>query len=104
LVWFGMAASKKKGPQIIPFTLLMQALLALIPDGKQAPLMPDLGTFTQEHTDWYCETLTELLDSLAEGKIKPVVAERIPLVEAARAHELLERGGYAGKVVLVAGA
>ncbi len=33
----------------------------------------------------------------------PVVAERIPLVEAARAHELIERGGYAGKVVLVAG-
>jgi NADPH:quinone reductase-like Zn-dependent oxidoreductase len=104
LVWFGMAASKKKGPRVIPFTLLMQALLALVPDGKQAPLMPDLGTFTQEHTDWYCETLTELLDLLAEGKIKPVVAERIPLVEAARAHELLERGGYAGKAVLVAGA
>ena len=27
-----------------------------------------------------------------------------PLVEAARAHELLERGGYAGKVVLVSSA
>jgi hypothetical protein len=26
------------------------------------------------------------------------------MVEAARAHELLERGGYAGKVVLVTGA
>jgi NADPH:quinone reductase-like Zn-dependent oxidoreductase len=66
--------------------------------------MPDLGTFAQEHTDWYRETLTELLESLAAGRIKPVVAERIPLVEAARAHELLERGGYAGKVVLVTGA
>jgi NADPH:quinone reductase-like Zn-dependent oxidoreductase len=30
-----------------------------------------------------------------------VVAERFPLAEAARAHELLERGGYAGKVVLI---
>jgi NADPH2:quinone reductase len=50
------------------------------------------------------ERLAELLDLLAAGKIKPVVAERIPLVEAARAHELLERGGHAGKVVLVAGA
>jgi NADPH:quinone reductase-like Zn-dependent oxidoreductase len=98
-----MAATKKKGLRVIPLTLLMQALLALIPGGKQAPLMPDLGTFTQEHTDWYRETLTALLDSLAAGRIKPVVAERIPLVEAVRAHELLERGGYAGKVVLVAG-
>jgi NADPH:quinone reductase-like Zn-dependent oxidoreductase len=104
LVWFGMAATKKKGLRVIPLTLLMQALLVLIPGGKQAPLMPDLGTFTQEHTDWYRETLMELLDLLAAGKIKPVVAERIPLVEAARAHELLERGGYAGKVVLVASA
>ncbi|MAT97438.1 MAG: NADPH:quinone oxidoreductase, partial [Anaerolineaceae bacterium] len=37
----------------------------------------------------------------AAGKINPIVAARIPLAEAARAHELLERGGYAGKVVLV---
>jgi hypothetical protein len=29
--------------------------------------------------------------------------ERIPLNEAARAHKLLERGGYAGKVVLITG-
>jgi NADPH:quinone reductase-like Zn-dependent oxidoreductase len=48
--------------------------------------------------------LTELLDLLAAGEIKPAVAERIPLVEAARAHELLERGGYAGKMVLVTSA
>jgi len=32
------------------------------------------------------------------------VAERIPLLEAVRAHELLERGGYAGKVILVTSA
>jgi len=98
LVWFGVAATKKKGLRVIPLTLLMRTLLALFPDGKQAPLAPDLG----KDNAWYRETLTELFDSLAAGKIKPVVAERIPLLEAARAHELLERGGYAGKVVLVA--
>jgi NADPH2:quinone reductase len=97
LVWFGMAATKKKGLWIIPSTLLMRAVLALIPDGKQAPLAPDLS----KDKSWYRETLTELHDSLAAGEIKPVVAERIPLLEAARAHELLERSGYAGKMVLV---
>jgi NADPH:quinone reductase-like Zn-dependent oxidoreductase len=102
LVWFGMAATKKKGLRVIPFTLFMQALLALIPDGKQAPLMPDLGTFSKDQPDWYRQTLAELLDSLAERRIKPVVAERIPLLEASLAHELLERGGHAGKVVLIA--
>jgi NADPH:quinone reductase-like Zn-dependent oxidoreductase len=61
-------------------------------------------THATEDNTWYRETLAELFDSLAAGRIKPVVAARIPLVEAARAHELLEHGGYAGKVVLVTGA
>jgi NADPH2:quinone reductase len=100
LVWFGVAATKKKGLRVIPLTLLMMFLLKLIPDGKQAPLAPDLG----KDNAWYRKTLKELLDLLAAGKLKPVVAARIPLAEAARAHELLERGEYAGKVVLVAGA
>jgi NADPH:quinone reductase-like Zn-dependent oxidoreductase len=29
-----------------------------------------------------------------------VIAKRFPLLEAAGAHELIERGGYAGKIVL----
>jgi NADPH2:quinone reductase len=100
LVWFGVAATKKEGLRVIPFTLLMRTLLAIIPDGKSAPLTPDLD----KDNAWYRETLTKLLDLLAAGSIKPVVAERFPLAEAARAHELLERGGYAGKVVLVTSA
>jgi NADPH:quinone reductase-like Zn-dependent oxidoreductase len=101
MLWFGVAAATKSGLRIIPFTLLMVFLLKLLPDGKQTPLTPNLAEFAPAHLDWYRETLAELLDLLAAGKIKPVVAERIPLTEAARAHELLERGGYAGKVVLV---
>jgi len=97
LVWFGVAATKREGLRIIPLTLLMRTLLALIPDGKKAPLTPDLG----KDNAWYRETLRQLLDLLTEGSIKPVVAERIPLVDAARAHELLESGEYAGKVLLV---
>jgi len=100
LAWFGVAATKKAGLRVIPFTLLMRTLLALIPDGKRAPLAPDLS----KDNVWYRETLTELLGLLAAGELKPVVAERFPLAEAARAHELLERGGYAGKVVLVTSA
>jgi NADPH:quinone reductase-like Zn-dependent oxidoreductase len=74
---------------------------ATAPGGKQMPLTPDLSQSAPAHNTWYRDTLAELLDLLAEGRIKPLVAERIPLVEAARAHEVLERGGYAGKVVLV---
>jgi NADPH:quinone reductase-like Zn-dependent oxidoreductase len=98
LVWFGVAATSEAGMKVIPLSLLMRFLLTLIPDGKQARMPPDAGKA------WNRETLATLLDSLAAGRIKPMVAERIPLAEAARAHELLERGGHAGKVVLVAGA
>jgi hypothetical protein len=40
-------------------------------------------------------------DTPIDYRTKGFVA-RIPLIEAVRAHELLEHGGYAGKVVLVA--
>jgi len=104
LVWFGVAATKSKGLLVIPLTLLTVILLKLLPADKQMPLSPDLSEFAAAHNDWYRETLAGLFASLAEGRIRPLVAERIPLLEAARAHEVLERGGYAGKVVLVANA
>jgi NADPH:quinone reductase-like Zn-dependent oxidoreductase len=100
LVWFGVAATKQMGLRIIPLTLLMRTLLALFPDGKHVPLTPDLG----KDKAWYRDTLKLLMQLLAEGRIRPVVADRIPLVDAVLAHELLERGGYAGKVVLIASA
>jgi NADPH:quinone reductase-like Zn-dependent oxidoreductase len=95
LVWFGVAATSKAGMKVIPLSLLTLFPLKLIPDGKQALTTPNADGA------WNHATLAELLDLLAAGKIKPVVAARIPLFEAARAHELLERGGHAGKVVLV---
>lgn len=99
LTWFGVAATKKNGLRVIPITLVTVALLKLLPNGKQLLLTPELG----KDNAWYRQTLMELLDLLAAGEIKPVVVERIPLNEAARAHKLLERGGYAGKVVLITG-
>jgi NADPH:quinone reductase len=43
----------------------------------------------------------QLLELLREGRIRPVVAERLPLSDARRAHELLERSASTGKLVLV---
>jgi NADPH:quinone reductase-like Zn-dependent oxidoreductase len=47
------------------------------------------------------EDLIALFDLLQQGKIKPLIAHRFPLVEARRAHELLGKGGVTGKIVLV---
>lgn len=41
-----------------------------------------------------------LFNDLADNKIKPHIYERIPLAEAARAHELLESGKVQGKLIL----
>jgi NADPH2:quinone reductase len=53
--------------------------------------------------EWFREDLAALLELLRQGKLQPIIAERIPLEEAARAHELLGRGGVIGKIVLIAG-
>ena len=50
---------------------------------------------------FFRQDLTTLFDLLREQKIKPVVAERLPLSGARRAHEHLGEGGVTGKIVLV---
>ena len=45
-------------------------------------------------------TMRSLLDHLAAGRIRPLIYDRLPLAEAARAHELLESGKVIGKLLL----
>jgi NADPH:quinone reductase-like Zn-dependent oxidoreductase len=97
LVWFGIAASKRDGFKVIPLTLLTLALLKVVPNGKKALTTPDLS----KESAWYRETLAQLLDLLAQGELSPVVSARVPLSDAAQAHQLLESGNYRGKIVLV---
>ena len=47
------------------------------------------------------QDLIALFDLLQQGKIKPLIAQRFPLAEARRAHEVLGKGGVIGKIVLV---
>jgi NADPH2:quinone reductase len=47
------------------------------------------------------EDFLALLELLRADKIHPVVAERLPLSGARRAHELLESSAGVGKLVLV---
>jgi NADPH:quinone reductase-like Zn-dependent oxidoreductase len=50
---------------------------------------------------WFRDDLLTLLDLLKQGKIKPVIAQRLPLDEARHAHEMLGQGGVLGKIVLL---
>jgi len=51
--------------------------------------------------EMFRDDLVTLLDLLKRQSIKPLIARRFPLVEARHAHELLEKGGVTGKIVLV---
>ena len=53
------------------------------------------------HPQWFREDLAALFEMLAQRQIQPVIAERLPLTQARRANELIERGAVQGKIVLV---
>ncbi len=48
------------------------------------------------------EDWSALFELLEEGKIRPIIAETFPILEAAKANELLESGQVTGNVVLLA--
>ena len=50
---------------------------------------------------WFRQDLLKLFDLLQQNKIKPLIAQRLPLCQARHAHELLGSGGVIGKIVLV---
>ncbi|MDH3207482.1 MAG: zinc-binding dehydrogenase, partial [Gemmatimonadota bacterium] len=101
LVWLGSAGTRDKGLAIGLTSLALTWVLRRVPGSRSVPRTPDVGTHALANPDWYRSTLAELIDLTASGLIEPLVSERFSLVDAPRAHERLERGGHAGKIVLV---
>jgi NADPH:quinone reductase-like Zn-dependent oxidoreductase len=50
---------------------------------------------------WFRQDLIALFDLLQQERIKPLIAQRLPLAEARHAHEWLGKGNVTGKLVLV---
>ncbi|MDJ0663358.1 MAG: zinc-binding dehydrogenase [Acidimicrobiia bacterium] len=103
LVLLGMASANRSGRGVIPASLLVVAMMNLLPNGKRSPGMPSLDKVATADMGWYRDTIADLLDHAASGQMTPLVAGRFPLAEARRAHERMAEGGYAGKLVLMAG-
>jgi NADPH:quinone reductase-like Zn-dependent oxidoreductase len=78
----------------------LPSLLKWMP-GKRTVYWYEMYPFNQSHPDWYHQDLTFLIELLAEGRMKPIIAARLNLVEAARAHEMLESRNVIGKIVLL---
>jgi len=89
------------GPQSFSRFLLLMAkfiLYNLLPNGKS---IKGYGTHRGD-INLFKEDWTKLFKLLEEGQIKPIIAEKFPILEAAKANELLESGQVTGNLVLLA--
>jgi NADPH:quinone reductase-like Zn-dependent oxidoreductase len=101
-VGYGMSAAIKGGRRNMMLAGASFAWLwfaGLLP-GKSAKWY-SVTTEKKKHPEWFREDLSRLLGMLEQKAIKPVVAERLPLRDAPRAHELLEKASVSGKIVLM---
>lgn len=89
------------GPQSFKRFLLLVIKLIwynLLPNGKK---IEGYGTH-RLGVELFKEDWATLFGLLDEGKIKPVVEKKFPILEAIRAYDLLESGSVSGNLVLVA--
>jgi NADPH:quinone reductase-like Zn-dependent oxidoreductase len=89
------------GPQSLGhFALLIAKLILynLLPNGKS---IEGYGTH-RLGVELFKEDWAALFKLLEEGKIKPIVAGKYPLLEAVKAYGLLESGQVTGNLVLLA--
>ena len=77
------------------------ALRAFVSPGRRRILPYSIQYLKRRKPAWFREDLSTLLDLLRDKKIKPMIAELLPLSEARRAQELLGQGAVRGKLVLV---
>lgn len=82
-----------------------KAPLDLLPTPRLRKNSPAVRQFTIHTWDHLVEArragMRALIDMLAAGKLHPRIYARLPLSEAARAHEMLESGIVIGKLILL---
>ncbi|MFB0535027.1 MAG: medium chain dehydrogenase/reductase family protein [Anaerolineae bacterium] len=89
------------GPESFSRFLLLMAefiFFNLLPNGKS---IKGYGTHRGD-INMFKEDWAKLFKLLEEGQIKPIIAEKFPILEAAKANELLESGQVTGNLVLLA--
>lgn len=97
MVSFGEPASLGELLSILGLALRTK----VTPNGKSLSLYGTSTYFLFDQKS-YLEDWATLFQWLEAGKIKPVIAARFPILEAAQANALLESGEVIGNVVLVA--
>ncbi|MGD2098402.1 MAG: zinc-binding dehydrogenase [Desulfobacterales bacterium] len=92
VIWFGMAAGPPTGnlAEMLGAGFIRSA-------GIRTFMLPSIFELDPALMASSAQTLFK---DLADGRIKPHIHDRLPLSEAARAHQLLESGRVRGKLIL----
>jgi NADPH:quinone reductase-like Zn-dependent oxidoreductase len=69
--------------------------------GRRRALWYSITDHRKAHPDQFAADMATLLEWLKQGRIRPVVADRLPLSAAADVHRRIAEGGLGGKVVLL---
>lgn len=100
----GRSASRRSGGRHrlrgLPLIGLCIASSWLLP-GRKRVVPYGIQWLKRRKPAWFREDLIALFSLIQQQKIQPLVAQRLPLAEARRAHELLGKGGVVGKIVLM---
>nr|WP_299431389.1 zinc-binding dehydrogenase [uncultured Meiothermus sp.] len=72
----------------------------LLPDGRKVVLYGTGASYLNRRP--FLQDWAALFELLGAGRIKPIIAARFPLLEAAQANALLESGQVIGNIVLSA--
>jgi NADPH:quinone reductase-like Zn-dependent oxidoreductase len=100
LVCYGSQAALSEGKLAAGFGFATLGVVKILPDGKRASWY-NVKSLSDTSPEMFREDLTRLFDLLCQQKVRPVIAGRFPLREAARANELLEKAQVSGKLVLL---
>lgn len=100
VVCYGFAGDNFGGLGRMIAGVMQMYFLNMWPDGKRVRLCAVPGEAKKDNV-WYRETLGGLLKMLSAGTIRPVIGAKVPLIEASRAHRLVEQSSVVGKVVLL---
>ena len=79
--------------------LLKLKLLHLFSNGKYGEFYGISTGYKKDKTNIQ-EDMESLFHLLKDGKINPIISERFPILEAAKANSMLESGKISGKIVL----
>ena len=100
LVCYGVQAAVSQGKAAAALGFVSLGVTKLLPDGRKASWF-SVKLSRDRHPEWFREDLTQLFQFLAACLIQPVIAARLPLREAQRANEMLEKSQVSGKIVLL---